>query len=617
MASNDKLETFLEKLEEGWSWEQLEAELRNESHDLQAQLHAVRLLERGEAPILTANTKQAHRQMMYAAISEEFATPRTTWWEQLLGYFAANRRRSAAFAGLAMAAAALLCVLTMSIGGLFDTNPAISVDNVAGTVEIAALNQASWTELDATEAIAAGQVIRTGSDGHAVLTLIDGSSLTLESDSTLAIDSLETDGDKLTQIEMTQLKGSSRHDVIPTGGPEDHYLLTTPAGRINVRGTRFSVNVAAAGATQVIVDSGIVEMSGQGNVVSVELGQATFATVADGPSIASTAFSGSGTVESMDGENWVIAGLEAIVPATAIGQSDIRLGELVEVSGRLLSNDMWQVDAIKSVSLTSDEFSLVARLTAIEDSEITIASHKLSLPETALIRGDTELGQYVNVVVTVADGVPNATAVTAIQTGPDLLITITPSVMASATFTATATATSTESPMPTPDADGKVYICHMPPGNPDNMITLHVGASSLQAHLGHGDTVGPCEEMEPTATISATVTITATATISATPSVTPTIPVLPSNTPAPEAQVTICHVPDGNPDNAQTITVGESAVQAHLDHGDYLGPCTESGGNNGGGNNGGGNNGGGNSGGGNSGGNSGGGNSGGGNSGGP
>jgi len=38
-------------------------------------------------------------------------------------------------------------------------------------------------------------------------------------------------------------------------------------------------------------------------------------------------------------------------------------------------------------------------------------------------------------------------------------------------------------------------------------------------------------------------------------------------------QVTICHRPPENPQNAQTITVSQSAVPAHLAHGDTLGPC--------------------------------------------
>lgn len=42
---------------------------------------------------------------------------------------------------------------------------------------------------------------------------------------------------------------------------------------------------------------------------------------------------------------------------------------------------------------------------------------------------------------------------------------------------------------------------------------------------------------------------------------------------AGEAKVDVCHIPPGNPDNAHTITVSENAVSAHLDHGDFVGPC--------------------------------------------
>ena len=40
-------------------------------------------------------------------------------------------------------------------------------------------------------------------------------------------------------------------------------------------------------------------------------------------------------------------------------------------------------------------------------------------------------------------------------------------------------------------------------------------------------------------------------------------------------QVTICHAPPGNPQNAHTITVGAKAAEAHLANhsGDHFGPC--------------------------------------------
>ena len=48
----------------------------------------------------------------------------------------------------------------------------------------------------------------------------------------------------------------------------------------------------------------------------------------------------------------------------------------------------------------------------------------------------------------------------------------------------------------------------------------------------------------------------------------------PTATHADADKVTICHFPPGNPENAQTITVGIAAVPAHLAlHGDSIGEC--------------------------------------------
>ncbi|HXK40137.1 MAG TPA: hypothetical protein VJ837_04865 [Candidatus Paceibacterota bacterium] len=46
------------------------------------------------------------------------------------------------------------------------------------------------------------------------------------------------------------------------------------------------------------------------------------------------------------------------------------------------------------------------------------------------------------------------------------------------------------------DQGAKVTVCHMPPGNPSKAKTLSVSESALQAHLGHGDHEGACEETE-------------------------------------------------------------------------------------------------------------------------
>jgi len=42
-----------------------------------------------------------------------------------------------------------------------------------------------------------------------------------------------------------------------------------------------------------------------------------------------------------------------------------------------------------------------------------------------------------------------------------------------------------------------------------------------------------------------------------------------------DEKVTLCHIPEGQPENPQTIRVGEDAVAAHLEHGDSRGKCSE------------------------------------------
>jgi hypothetical protein len=44
--------------------------------------------------------------------------------------------------------------------------------------------------------------------------------------------------------------------------------------------------------------------------------------------------------------------------------------------------------------------------------------------------------------------------------------------------------------------DGRVTVCHIPPGNPANAHTITVGAPAVRAHLRHGDTRGACESTD-------------------------------------------------------------------------------------------------------------------------
>lgn len=43
------------------------------------------------------------------------------------------------------------------------------------------------------------------------------------------------------------------------------------------------------------------------------------------------------------------------------------------------------------------------------------------------------------------------------------------------------------------ESEETIVICHRPPGNPDNGQTIKIGVAALDAHLNHGDEIGPCE----------------------------------------------------------------------------------------------------------------------------
>lgn len=41
-----------------------------------------------------------------------------------------------------------------------------------------------------------------------------------------------------------------------------------------------------------------------------------------------------------------------------------------------------------------------------------------------------------------------------------------------------------------------------------------------------------------------------------------------------KGKVVVCHSPPGNPENAQILSVGANALEAHLAHGDHEGLCS-------------------------------------------
>src|SRR5688572_9833950 len=91
--------------------------------------------------------------------------------------------------------------------------------------------------------LAPGDIIRTAADARAVLTYFEGSTVSIELSSELAIDEASGAPDGSTVVIMTQNLGRTWHVVtkLITGGSK--YEVRTPAATASVRGTAFEVGV--------------------------------------------------------------------------------------------------------------------------------------------------------------------------------------------------------------------------------------------------------------------------------------------------------------------------------------------------------------------------------------
>ena len=47
-------------------------------------------------------------------------------------------------------------------------------------------------------------------------------------------------------------------------------------------------------------------------------------------------------------------------------------------------------------------------------------------------------------------------------------------------------------------ANEKMIICHIPPGNPDNAHAIEISVNAWPAHEAHGDVIGDCEAKDNT-----------------------------------------------------------------------------------------------------------------------
>lgn len=109
------------------------------------------------------------------------------------------------------------------------------------------------------EILNAGDSVRTGADGRAVLTYFEGSTVTVEPGTELGIDTATTVPDGGTVVLMTQTVGRTWHVVTKLITGSSKYEVRTPASTASVRGTEFQVDASNDETTVTTTEGTVVQ----------------------------------------------------------------------------------------------------------------------------------------------------------------------------------------------------------------------------------------------------------------------------------------------------------------------------------------------------------------------
>ena len=150
------------------------------------------------------------------------------------------------------AAAAVLAIVLVLGGG--SSAHAATLTVFDGAVERA--DGGAWSALENGSAIEEGDRLRTGADGHALVTFADGSTVALDPRTELTIAELIVDGSR--RITLVQVSGRLWHDVAPSAAG-DAYTIETPDAVVTAQGTLFETVVMDDG-TEVTTAEDIVEV---------------------------------------------------------------------------------------------------------------------------------------------------------------------------------------------------------------------------------------------------------------------------------------------------------------------------------------------------------------------
>lgn len=187
------------------------------------------------------------------------------------------RRRTAAL--LVVAAAAI--ALTLVSLPLPATGASTTLHLLSGAALVGPTSDQLTPAVDG-QIVGPGHEIRTLGDGYALLTFVDGSTLTIDPDTHLRVEEVSL-RPLSTSIRVAQSLGRTWSSVNQLASPASRYEVRTPAITATVRGTAFEVVVTPEGRTLVRTGDGAVSVANDLGEVLVPAGTETTTAPAEPP----------------------------------------------------------------------------------------------------------------------------------------------------------------------------------------------------------------------------------------------------------------------------------------------------------------------------------------------
>ncbi|MCB8924370.1 MAG: FecR domain-containing protein [Ardenticatenaceae bacterium] len=344
-----------------------------------------------------------------------------------------------------------------------------------------------------------GDTIHLSETATAQLRLQDGSAIDLEAGTVLTVSELVTNDDSF-RARFSQLAGKTFSQVVHLLKPDDAFEIRTPSSTASVRGTKFTVEVQSEEATHFSVTEGVVQVTMGEQMVEVAAGYQVTAVV--GQMLQVIPFVPTNNLPPSN-TNETNTPLPTATPAPLTVSDELPTVSETAVAaeessqpqaGDIVDEPSSQIPETTTNNPTTNDTNGVpespnASSTPNTPGEPTLPGNPNGGQTPASAPTGTQATPTTNTPglspTNTATPPPTSTSVTPSSNTPTPQPTNLPVVPPTSTSAPAPTNTPAPAPTSTPDSGGKVTLCH-------NGNTIEVDASAVDAHLNHGDTLGPC-----------------------------------------------------------------------------------------------------------------------------